>query len=201
MKVLRASMTLCKIQSDAWCNYQPKQSFCKTHLLLVFTKFIDDLAEIGTASFIFKMKVLRASMTLCKIQSDAWCNYQPKQSFCKTHLLLVFTKFIDDLAEIGTASFIFKIKVLRASVTLCKIQSDAWCKYQPEQSFCKAHFLLFFTKFRDDLAEIGIASFTFKMKVLKASVTLCKTVSCLNVYLFCCSNTSEAPKIRALVHL
>ena len=38
------------------------------------------------------------------------------------------------------------------------------------------------------------------MKVLKASVTLCKTVSCLNVYLFCCSNTSKAPKIRALVH-
>ena len=28
-----------------------------------FTNFIDDLAEIGTASLIFEMKVLRAAMT------------------------------------------------------------------------------------------------------------------------------------------
>ena len=61
-------------------------------------------------------------------------------------------------------------------------------------------FLFFFRNFIDDLAEMGIASFIFKMNILRASITLCKTVSCLNVYLPCCSNNLQAPKICAVVH-
>ena len=33
------------------------------------------------------------------------------------------------------------------------------------------------------------------MKVLRTSMTSCKTVSCQNVYLPCCSDTLQAPKI------
>ena len=38
------------------------------------------------------------------------------------------------------------------------------------------------------------------MKVLRTSMTPCKTVSCLNVYLPCCSDALQAPKICAVVH-
>ena len=38
-------------------------SFCEALLLFFFTYFVDVLAEIGTTSFIFEMKVLRAAMT------------------------------------------------------------------------------------------------------------------------------------------
>ena len=38
------------------------------------------------------------------------------------------------------------------------------------------------------------------MKVLKNSVFSRKTVSCLNVYLPCCSDTLQAPKTCAVVH-
>ena len=58
----------------------------------------------------------------------------------------------------------------------------------------------FFTNFMNDLGEIGTASFKFKMKLLRDSMILCKTVSCLNVYLPCCSDTLQAPKICAVVH-
>ena len=43
-------------------------------------------------------------------------------------------------------------------------------------------------------------SFIFKMKVLRTSMTPRKTVLCLNVYLPCCSDTLQAPKICAVVH-
>ena len=61
-------------------------------------------------------------------------------------------------------------------------------------------FVPFFTNFMDDLGEIGTVSFIFKMKVLRTSMTPRKTVSCLNVYLPCCSDTLQAPKICAVVH-
>ena len=38
------------------------------------------------------------------------------------------------------------------------------------------------------------------MKILRTSMTPRKTVSCLNVYLPCCSDTLQAPKICAVVH-
>ena len=65
------------------------------------------------------------------------------------------------------------------------------------------HLCSFFMNFIDDLAEIGTASLIFKMKVLRASMTLRKTVLCLNVYLLCCSDTFQAPKICAeqYIHL
>ena len=47
---------------------------------------------------------------------------------------------------------------------------------------------------------MGTASYIFKMKVLRASMTLQKTESCLNVYLPCCSDTLQALKICAVVH-
>ena len=43
-------------------------------------------------------------------------------------------------------------------------------------------------------------SFIFKMKVLRTVMTSRKAVSCLNVYLPCCSDTLQAPKICAVVH-
>ena len=55
----------------------------------------------------------------------------------------------------------------------------------------------FFTNLMDDS---GTACFIFKMKLLKDSMTLRKTVSCLNVYLPCCSDTLQAPKTCALLH-
>ena len=58
----------------------------------------------------------------------------------------------------------------------------------------------FFTNFMNDLGEIGTVYFKFKMKLLRDSMILCKTVSCLNVYLPCCSDTLQAPKICAVVH-
>ena len=38
------------------------------------------------------------------------------------------------------------------------------------------------------------------MKLLTTSMTSRKTVSCLNVYLLCCGDTLQAPKICAVVH-
>ena len=38
------------------------------------------------------------------------------------------------------------------------------------------------------------------MKLFRDSMILHKTVSCLNVYLPCCSDTLQAPKICAVVH-
>ena len=58
----------------------------------------------------------------------------------------------------------------------------------------------FFTNLMADLGEIGTACFTFKMKLLRDSIILCNTVSCLNVYLPCCSDTLQAPKMCAVVH-
>ena len=61
-------------------------------------------------------------------------------------------------------------------------------------------FALFFTNLMADLGEIGTACFIFKMKLLRDSIILCNTVSCLNVYLPCCSDTLQAPKMCAVVH-
>ena len=58
----------------------------------------------------------------------------------------------------------------------------------------------FFKNLVDDLGEIGTACFIFKMKLLRDSIILCNTVSCLNVYLPCCSDTLQAPKMCAVVH-
>ena len=60
--------------------------------------------------------------------------------------------------------------------------------------------VLFLTNLMDDLGEIGTVCFIFKMKLLRDSTTLRKTVSCLNVYLPCCSDTLQAPKLCAVVH-
>ena len=38
------------------------------------------------------------------------------------------------------------------------------------------------------------------MKVFRTSMTLRKRVSCLNVYLPCCIDTLQAPKICAVLH-
>ena len=73
-------------------------------------------------------------------------------------------------------------------------------KCQWVDSFCKALLLFFFTNFLDVLTEIGTASFIFEMKVLRAAMTLRKTVSCLDVYLPWSSDTLQAPKICAVVH-
>ena len=73
-------------------------------------------------------------------------------------------------------------------------------KCQLEETFYKELLFFFFTNFVNDLAEMSTASFIFKMKVLRASTTLRKTVSCLNVYLPCCSDTLQAPKTCAAVH-
>ena len=59
----------------------------------------------------------------------------------------------------------------------------------------------FFSDFMDDLEEIRTACFIFKMKLLRDSTILCKTVSCLNVYLPCCRDTLQAPKMCAVVHM
>ena len=58
----------------------------------------------------------------------------------------------------------------------------------------------FYTNLLNDLGEIATFCFTFKMKLLRDSMILCKTVSCLNVYLPCCSDTLQAPKMCAVVH-
>ena len=59
----------------------------------------------------------------------------------------------------------------------------------------------FFTNLMDELGEIRTACFIFKMKLLRDSMILRKTVSCLNVYLPRCSNTLQAPKMCAVVHI
>ena len=58
----------------------------------------------------------------------------------------------------------------------------------------------FFTNLMDDLEEIGTACFIFKMKLPGDSIILCNKVSCLNVYLPYCSDTSQAHKVCAIVH-
>ena len=55
----------------------------------------------------------------------------------------------------------------------------------------------FLTNLMDDLGEIGTACFIFNMKLLRDSIILCNTVSCLNVDLPCCSDTLQAPKMCA----
>ena len=56
------------------------------------------------------------------------------------------------------------------------------------------------TDLKDDFGEIGAACFILKMKLLRDLMILCKTVSCLNVYLTCCSDTLQAPKMYAILH-
>ena len=74
-------------------------------------------------------------------------------------------------------------------------------KYRLEETF-QSHFCsFFFTNFIEDLAEIGTASFIFKMKVVRASMTFCNRVSCLNLYLPCCKDTLQALDIWAVVHI
>ena len=52
---------------DAWFNIPTWWVLIRgTFAFFFFTNFIDNLAETGTASFIFEMKVLRGSMTLGK---------------------------------------------------------------------------------------------------------------------------------------
>ena len=58
----------------------------------------------------------------------------------------------------------------------------------------------FFTNLMNDLGEIGTVCFIFKMKLLRDSMILCKTVSCLHVYLPCCSDILQAPKMCVIVH-
>ena len=58
----------------------------------------------------------------------------------------------------------------------------------------------FFTNLVDYLGEIGTACFTFKMKLLRDSTMLCKTVSCLNVYLPYWSDTLQTPQKCAVEH-
>ena len=47
---------------------------------------------------------------------------------------------------------------------------------------------------------MGTVCFIFKIKLLRDSMILCKTVSCLNLYLPCCSDTLQAPKMSVVVH-
>ena len=58
----------------------------------------------------------------------------------------------------------------------------------------------FFTNLKDDLGEIGSVCSIFKMKLFRDSMILRKTVSCLNVYLPCCGDTLEGPKMCAVAH-
>ena len=58
----------------------------------------------------------------------------------------------------------------------------------------------FFTNLMNDLGEMGTVCFIFKIKLLRDSMILCKTVSCLNLYLPCCSDTLQAPKMSVVVH-
>ena len=55
------------------------------------------------------------------------------------------------------------------------------------------------TNLMDDLGEIGTACFILKMKLLRNSVILCKTVSCLNLYLPYWSNTLQVPQMCVVV--
>ena len=63
------------------------------------------------------------------------------------------------------------------------------------------HFCSFFHKLCRYLTEIGTASFIIKMKVLRVSMTLSKTVPCLNVHLPCCCDILQTPKTCAVVHI
>ena len=60
--------------------------------------------------------------------------------------------------------------------------------------------VVFFTNLMDDLGEIVTACFIFKMKLLRDSIILGNTVSCLNVYLPFHSDTLQATKMYAVVH-
>ena len=71
----------------------------------------------------------------------------------------------------------------------------------PEGVFLCVTLVPSFTNLMDGLGEIRTACFIFKMKLLRDSMILHKTVSCLNVYLPCCSNTLRAPKMCAVVHI
>ena len=58
----------------------------------------------------------------------------------------------------------------------------------------------FFTNSMDDLGERGTVCFINQVKLLRDSIILCNTVLCLNIYLPCCSNTLQAPKMCTVVH-
>ena len=46
-----------RIQSDAWCKMPTRGILFVSTFACSFTNIIDDLVGMGTASFIFKMKV------------------------------------------------------------------------------------------------------------------------------------------------
>ena len=77
--------------------------------------------------------------------------------------------------------------------------SDAGCKIPRGGVLLGGTFVPFLTNFIDDLGEIDV-SFIIKMKFLRTSMTSHKTVLCLSIYLGCCSDTLQAPKICAVVH-
>ena len=56
-------------QSDAWCKMPTSGLHLRGTFALFFTNFIDVLAEIGTASVIFEMKILRVAMNWRKTVS------------------------------------------------------------------------------------------------------------------------------------
>ena len=87
--------------------------------------------------------------------------------------------------------------LLRSAI---RTQSDAWCKMPFGGLLLWGTFAPFFINFIDVLAGIGTASLIFEMKVSRAAMTWCKTVSCLNVYLPWSSDTLQAPKTCAVVH-
>ena len=87
--------------------------------------------------------------------------------------------------------------MLRSAKT---IQPDAWCKILTGGILLWDTCAPFYINFIDDLAEIITASFIFRVKVFGASVTLHKTMLCMNVYFPCCSDTLQAPEICAVVY-
>ena len=107
---------------------------------------------------------------------------------------ITFLKLFEKIVMLGLswlkAMWTGKQWVLLRSAKI--IQSDAWCKIPAGGVLLRGTFVPFLTNFIDDLGEIGNVSFIFKMKVLRTAMTSHKAVSCLNVYLLCCSDTLQA---------
>ena len=115
---------------------------------------------------------------------------------------VTFLKALENVVILGLiwvkAMWIRKLQFPSRSTR--RTQSGAWCKMPTGGVLLRGTLVLFFTNLVHNLGEISTAYFVFKMKLLRHSMILCKTVSCLNVYLPCCSDTLQAHKMCAVVH-
>ena len=111
-------LVLCQ---DSILSLQGHVSSMRITFLKLFEKIVTSGLSWVKTMWNGKQKLLLRSAK--RTQFDAWCKMPTEGVLLCGNFAPFFTNFIDDLAEIDTASFIFEIKVLRTLITWCNTLS------------------------------------------------------------------------------